>query len=214
MKFFIDTADIKQIEEVQKWFPLAGVTTNPSLVAQSGGSHHQLIRSICKIVKGPVSAEVLATRAEQMVKEAQSLSELDSQVVVKLPLTREGLKATRELNKRNIPTNLTLCFSSLQAISAARAGAHFVSVFVGRLDDIGGDGMEVVAQSVQAFSQYQMKAKVLVASVRHLSHVLMAVELGADAITLPPALFSQMVEHPLTDKGLARFLKDAGQKPD
>lgn len=212
MKFFIDTADIKQIEEINSWFPLAGATTNPALVAKSGGNHHDLIRSICNVVKGPVSAEVLATSAKEMLKEAKVLADLHSQVVVKLPLIQEGLKATRELNAKNISTNLTLCFSALQALAAARAGATFVSVFVGRLDDIGLDGMEIVAQTIQIFSQYQVKTKVLVASVRHLSHVLSAAELGADFITMPPALFSQMVEHPLTDKGLAQFLKAAGQK--
>ena len=212
MKFFIDTADVKQIEEINTWFPLEGVTTNPSLVAKSGQKHHSLIRSICNIVKGPVSAEVLAVSAKEMVKEAKNLTDLHSQVVIKLPLTTEGLKATKELSVKNIPTNLTLCFSALQALAAARAGASFVSVFVGRLDDIGLEGMEVVAQTINIFSQCQMKTKVLVASVRHLSHILAAAELGADFITLPPALFSQMVEHPLTDKGLTQFLKAAGQQ--
>ena len=154
MKFFVDTADVKQIEEVNKWFPLAGVTTNPALVAKSGKEHHNLIRSICNIVRGPVSAEVLATSSKEMIKEAQVL------------------------------------------------------------DDIGLDGMEIVAQTIQIFSQYQIKTKVLVASVRHLSHVLVAAELGADLITMPPALFIKMVEHPLTDKGLIQFLKAAGRKVD
>ena len=214
MKFFVDTADVKQIEEVNKWFPLAGVTTNPALVAKSGKEHHNLIRSICNIVRGPVSAEVLATSSKEMIKEAQVLAGLHPQVVVKLPLIQEGLKATRELNIKNISTNLTLCFSALQALAAAQAGATFVSVFVGRLDDIGLDGMEIVAQTIQIFSQYQIKTKVLVASVRHLSHVLVAAELGADLITMPPALFIKMVEHPLTDKGLIQFLKAAGRKVD
>lgn len=211
MKFFVDTADLRQIQEINKWFFLDGVTTNPTLVAKSGEEHHSLIRSICKEVRGPVSAEVLSTDSEEMIKEARALSKLHPQVVVKLPLTREGLVATACLSKENISTNLTLCFSALQALVAAKAGATFVSVFVGRLDDIGVDGMEVVSQVVHIFSQYQMNTKVLVASVRHLSHVQAAAEAGADIITMPPALFVKMVEHPLTDKGLAQFLESAGR---
>lgn len=211
MQFFVDTADLKQIKEVNDWFPLEGVTTNPTLVAKSGEEHHSLIRSICEVVKGPVSAEVLATSSEEMIKEARVLAGLHPQVVVKLPLTQPGLVATSCLNKENISTNLTLCFSSLQALTAAKAGATFVSVFVGRLDDIGVDGMEIVSQVVHIFSQYQIKTKVLVASVRHLSHVQAAAETGADIITIPPSLFLKMIEHPLTDKGLAQFLKSAGK---
>ncbi len=209
MQFFADTADLKQIREINRWFPLHGVTTNPTLVAQSGEEHHKLIQAIAETVKGPVSAEVLSTSLEGMLKEARTLADLHPQVVVKLPMTKEGLQATRELKQENIPVNVTLCFSTLQALAAARAGAHFVSPFVGRLDDIGVDGMEIVSQIVAMFSHYQIKTKVLVASVRHLSHVLSAGETGADIVTLPPSLFSQMVQHPLTDKGLARFLKDA-----
>ena len=209
MKFFIDTAELDKIKEVNSWFTLDGVTTNPTLIAKSGKDHHDVIRSVCEVVKGPVSAEVLATSAEEMIKEAKTLAALHSQVVVKLPLTQEGLVATRALSGEGISTNLTLCFSALQAFAAARAGATFVSVFVGRWDDIGVDGMEIVAQVINIFSQYQLKAKVLVASVRNVSHVLTAAELGADIVTLPPALFSQMVQHPLTDKGLAQFLKSA-----
>ena len=211
MRFFVDTADLKQIKEINNWFPLDGVTTNPTLVAHSGEEHHSLISSICEAVKGSVSAEVLSTSSEEMLKEARVLSNIHSQVVVKLPLTQEGLIATRRLSGENISTNLTLCFSALQALAAARAGATFVSVFVGRLDDIGVDGMEIVAQIIQIFSQYQIKTKVLVASVRHLSHVQAAAEMGADIITIPSALFLQMIQHPLTDKGLAQFLKSAGR---
>ena len=211
MKFFIDTAELDKIKEVNSWFTLDGVTTNPTLIAKSGKDHHDVIRSVCEVVKGPVSAEVLATSAEEMIKEAKTLAALHSQVVVKLPLTQEGLVATRALSGEGISTNLTLCFSALQAFAAARAGATFVSVFVGRWDDVGVDGMEIVAQVINIFSQYQLKAKVLVASVRNVSHVLTSAELGADIVTLPPALFSQMVQHPLTDKGLAQFLKSAGK---
>ena len=211
MKFFIDTAELDKIKEVNSWFTLDGVTTNPTLIAKSGKNHHDVIRSVCEIVKGPVSAEVLATSAEGMIKEAKTLAALHPQVVVKLPLTQEGLIATRTLSEEKISTNLTLCFSALQALAAAHAGATFVSVFVGRWDDVGIDGMEIVAQVINIFSQYQLKAKVLVASVRNVSHVLASAELGADMVTLPPALFSQMVQHPLTDKGLAQFLKSAGK---
>ena len=211
MKFFIDTADLQQIKEINQWFLLDGVTTNPTLVSKTGQEHHSLIRSISETIKGSVSAEVLSTSAEEMIKEARVLAGLHSQVVVKLPLTQHGLIATRQLSKENIPTNLTLCFSALQALSAARAGATFVSIFVGRLDDIGLDGMEVVSQVIHVFSHYQMKTKVLVASIRHVSHVLAAAELGADIVTIPPALFLQMIQHPLTDKGLAQFLKSAGR---
>lgn len=211
MKFFIDTADIHQIKEINQWFPLDGVTTNPTLVAQVEQEHHHLIRSISEVVKGPVSAEVLSTSSEEMLKEARELAGLHSQVVVKLPLTQQGLVTTQLLKKENIPTNLTLCFSALQALAAARAGATFVSIFVGRLDDIGMDGMEVVSQVIHIFSHYQVDTKVLVASVRHVSHLLAAAELGADVVTIPPALFSKMIQHPLTDKGLAQFLKSAGR---
>ena len=209
MKFFADTADLKQIREINKWFPLHGVTTNPTLVAQSGEEHHNLIRSIAETVTGPVSAEVLSTSLEGMLKEARVLAGLHPQVVVKLPLTKEGLQATRQLSQENISINVTLCFSALQALTAARAGASYISPFVGRLDDIGVDGMDIVAQIIALFSHYQLKTQVLVASVRHLSHILSAGELGADIVTIPPALFSKMVQHPLTDKGLAQFLKSA-----
>ena len=211
MKFFIDTADIQQIKEVNQWFPLDGVTTNPTLVAQMDQEHHHLIRSISQLVKGPVSAEVLSTSSEEMLKEARELAGLHPQVVVKLPLTQQGLITTQLLRKENIRTNLTLCFSSLQALAAARAGATFVSVFVGRLDDIGIEGMEIVSQVIHIFSHYQLDTKVLVASIRHVSHLLAAAELGADIVTIPPALFSQMIQHPLTDKGLTQFLKSAGR---
>ena len=209
MQFFADTADLKQIREINKWFPLHGVTTNPTLVAQTGEEHHNLIRSIADTVKGPVSAEVLATSLEGMLQEARVLAGLHPQVVVKLPLTKEGLQATRQLSQEKIPVNVTLCFSALQALTAAHAGATYISPFVGRLDDIGIDGLDIVSQIVALFSCYQIKTKVLVASVRHLSHILSAGEIGADIVTVPPTLFSKMVQHPLTDKGLAQFLKDA-----
>ncbi len=211
MRFFVDTADLEQIRKINNSFPLDGVTTNPSLVAKSGKNREELIRAISEEVKGPVSAEVLAVSEKDMLKEARTLAQIHPQVVVKLPLTPAGLATTRNL--QNISTNLTLCFSALQALMAARAGATFVSVFVGRLDDTGADGMEVVSQVIQIFSQYKIKTQVLVASVRHVSHVLASAELGADIVTLPPALFWRMTEHPLTDKGLLQFLKDAKAGP-
>ena len=209
MKFFIDSANLDQIKEVNSWFPLAGATTNPTLVAGSGEDHHSLIQNICLEVKGPVSAEVLATEAGGMVKEGRILSRLHKQVVVKLPLTKEGLVATRILNKENIRTNLTLCFSALQALTCAQVGATFVSIFVGRLDDIGGDGMEVVHQAIHILAQHRLDTQVLVASVRHVSHILTSAELGVPFITIPPPLFLKMVQNPLTDKGLAQFLQSA-----
>ena len=209
MQFFIDTADLKQVKEINSWFPLDGVTTNPTLVAKAGEDHHEIICALSREVKGPVSAEVLSTTAEGMVEEGKVLSQIHPKVTVKIPMIKEGLKAVRILKKDNISTNVTLCFSALQALSAVRAGADFVSVFVGRLDDMGVDGMEIVSQTVQIFTQYQVTAKLIVASVRHVSHVLASAQIGADIVTLPPALFAQMVEHPLTDKGLAQFLASA-----
>lgn len=218
MKFFIDTADLKQIKEVQSWCSIDGVTTNPSLVAKTLGvqhkeAHYELIKNISKEVKGPISAEVLSVLSHKMVEEAEELNQINSNIVIKLPLIKEGLKATRILYKKGIKTNLTLCFSALQALAAARAGATFVSVFVGRLDDIGVDGMDIVDQIIQIFSLNKiLNTKVLVASVRSVSHIQIAAQLGADSITIPPALFLQMIKHPLTDKGLDQFLKAAGVK--
>ena len=211
MKFFVDTADLEQIKKIWKWFPLDGVTTNPTLIAQSGQEHHNVIRSICEAVPGAaVSAEVLSTNAQEMCKEAQILKDIHSQVVIKIPLIKEGLIAIKKLSQQNISTNVTLCFSATQALMAARAGASIVSIFVGRLDDIGIRGMEVAEEVVHLFSQYQIKTQVLVASIRHIGHIMEAAHIGADIVTIPPALFPKMIEHPLTDKGLDQFLKSAG----
>ena len=213
MKFFVDTADLGSIREIQKWFSLDGVTTNPTLIAKSGREHHRVIRDICEAVPNAlVSAEVLATEASEMYREARQLKDIHPQVVVKIPLIKEGLIAVQKLAHENIPSNVTLCFSALQALLAARAGADMVSVFVGRLDDIGIRGMDVVEEAVHLFSRYQIKTKVLVASVRHIGHIVEAAETGADIATIPPALFPKMLEHPLTDKGLAGFLESAGIK--
>ncbi len=218
MKFFVDTADIHQIKNIHEWFHLDGVTTNPTLVAQSTLeaqnkiSHHKLIQDICKIVpKGSISAEVLATDTDGMCKEAQALCQLNPQVVAKIPLIKEGLTAVKHLAKKNIPTNVTLCFSAVQAMMAAHQGANIVSIFVGRLDDIGIRGMEIVEDVVNIYAQYQIKTKVLVASVRHTFHITEALQVGADIITIPPTLFAKMPTHPLSQKGLEQFLKSANK---
>ena len=209
MKIFADTADLDKIKEILTWYCLDGITTNPTLIAQSGKRHHSLIKMICETVKAPVSAEVVSTSVEEMYQEACTLGSIHPQVVVKLPLTREGLVVTKRLSKeKKIKTNVTLCFSALQALMAAKAGATIVSVFVGRLDDMGLSGMDVVSDVLQIFSYYQFSTQVLVASVRSVSHVLAAAQLGSDIITIPPALFSKLIQNPLTDKGLKKFLSD------
>lgn len=220
MKLFVDTADTDQIRKVLTFCSLDGVTTNPSLIAKSGKNHHSVIKEICLMVKGPVSAEVVSTTPKAMEQEALKLASLHPQVVVKLPLTKEGLALTHRLSTRQPPsqrvqTNLTLCFSPLQALMAARAGASIVSVFVGRSDDIGMRGMSVVSGVVDRFSYYGLKTKVLVASVRTLSHVQEAFQAGADIATLPPSLFEKLIAHPLTTQGLKQFLDDhrSAQKP-
>ena len=210
MKFFVDTADIEEIKKIHSWFGLDGVTTNPSLAAKSSLPHHELIRKICETVKGgSISAEVLSVTAEEMIKEGRELSKIHPQVVVKLPLIKEGLKACRELSKENIKTNLTLCFSPLQAMLAARAGANMVSIFAGRLDDIGASGIDTASQVLQIFETHNIKTKVLAASVRTVSHVLDSALAGAHIITIPPKLFTALAEHPLTKIGLDKFLQDA-----
>ena len=209
MKFFIDTSDIEQIKKIKTLFPIDGVTTNPSLIAQSGQSIKELIPKICDIVQGPVSAEVLAVKEEQMFQEALELAGLHKHVVVKIPLIPEGLKVVQRLKEKNIPTNVTLCFSPMQALRAAQAGASMVSIFVGRLDDIEQSGMQVVADTVKIFSNYSLKTKVLTASVRHTQHILESALLGADIVTAPYKILSQLVHHPLTDIGLEKFLKSA-----
>ena len=216
MKLFVDTADTSQIRRLLTFCPLDGVTTNPSLIAKSGKNHHSVIKEISGMVKGPVSAEVVSTTREAMHQEALTLAALHPQVVVKLPLTKEGLVLTHRLSRVKTPvkTNVTLCFSPLQALMAARAGASMVSVFVGRLDDMGIKGMSVVSEVVDMFSYYGLKTKVVVASVRTLSHVQEALQVGADITTLPPALFEKLLSHPLTTQGLKQFLDDhrAAQK--
>ncbi|EKE78267.1 fructose-6-phosphate aldolase [Oceanibaculum indicum] len=209
MKFFVDTADTAEIGELAASGLLDGVTTNPSLIAKSGRKMADVIAEICAIVPGPVSAEVTATEADGMVAEGRYLAGIADNVVVKVPLTQAGLKACKTFSDEGIKTNVTLCFSAAQAILAAKAGATYVSPFVGRLDDIGQDGMELIADIVQIYANYPaFTTEVLVASIRNPVHVVDAAKLGADVCTVPPSTLRQLFNHPLTDKGLAAFLAD------
>jgi transaldolase len=217
MKFFVDTADVAEITELAATGLLDGVTTNPTLVAKSGRNFFEVIKEICALVDGPVSAEVAATTYDRIMAEGRKLADLAPNVCVKVPLTWDGLKACRTLTNDGTQVNVTLCFTPAQALLAAKAGATFVSPFVGRLDDIGTDGMALIGEIVQIFQNYRDRynTEVLVASVRHPGHVIQAARLGAHVATLPPKVLKQLVQHPLTDKGLAAFLKDweaTGQK--
>lgn len=208
MKIFLDTADIAQIEALLDTGMIDGVTTNPSLIAKSGGDIKQTIAKICDLVDGPVSAEVTATDVDAMMAEADVLSAIAPQVAVKVPLTKEGLIVCRRLSERDIMVNVTLCFSAGQALLAAKAGASFISPFVGRLDDLGADGMNLIADICTIYDHYDFDTQILVASARNPQHVVDAALLGADVITLPPAIIDQLYKHPLTDKGLSAFLED------
>lgn len=209
MKFFIDTADVKEIAAASELGLVDGVTTNPSLVAKSGRNFHEVLKEIIALVDGPISAEVVATDAPGMIGEAEELAGLDAEnIVIKLPLTEEGLKATRVLSQKGFKTNLTLIFSPLQALLAAKAGATYVSPFVGRLDDIGHDGMEIVDQIRTIFDNYGYDTEIIVASVRSPQHVLQAGLMGADICTIPYSVMRQLAKHPLTDAGLEKFLAD------
>jgi transaldolase len=209
MKFFVDTADTAEIKTLAASGLVDGVTTNPSLIAKSGRKILDVIAEICAIVPGPVSAEVAATEYDAMLREADVLRAIAKNVTVKLPLTPDGLRACRTLTDQGTMVNVTLCFSAAQALLAAKAGATFVSPFVGRLDDIGWDGMELIADILEIFDNYEaLKTEVLVASVRHPIHVIEAAKLGAHVATLPPAVLRSLYSHPLTDKGLAAFLAD------
>jgi transaldolase len=212
MKFFIDTANLDEIREAKELGMIDGVTTNPSLVAKEGCQNREdfkkLIHEICEVVQGPVSAEVVSIDAEGMVKEARELAKIHEQVVVKIPMISDGLKATRQLTAESIKTNVTLVFSPLQALLAAKAGATFVSPFVGRLDDISQTGMELVAQILEIYQNYIFETEVLVASIRNPLHVLEAAQMGADVATIPFKVIGQLVKHPLTDIGMKQFLDD------
>ena len=214
MKFFLDTANVDKIREFAEIGLVDGVTTNPTLVAKEGRDFHEVIKEICSIVDGPVSAEVTALDAEGMINEARELSKLADNVVIKIPMTKEGLKAVNVLSKEGIKTNVTLIFSANQALMAAKAGATYVSPFVGRLDDIGQNGMQLIAEIVQIFKNYDIKTEIIVASVRHPMHVIEAAELGADIATIPFKVIKQLSKHPLTDIGIERFLEDWAKVPD
>lgn len=209
MKFFLDTANLKEIREANSLGVLDGITTNPTLVSKEGGvDFKEHVRAICEIVDGPVSAEVVATEADGMIEEGHSLAAIHPNVVVKVPITREGLKAITALSRDGIRINTTLIFSPTQALLAAKAGAAFVSPFVGRLDDISAVGMDLVRDIIQIFDQYEFDCEVLVASIRHPIHIIEAAKAGADIATMPYSVLEQLIKHPLTDIGLAKFLAD------
>ncbi len=215
MQFFIDTAEIDEIKRLLPTGLVDGVTTNPTLIMKSGRDFRQVIAEICDLVDGPVSAEVTATEAEAMIREGKSLSEIAENVAVKLPLTLDGVTACRALSNDGIMTNVTLCFTANQALLAAKAGATFISPFIGRLDDIGGEGMELIREIRQIYDNYDFDTAILAASIRSPLHVRDAALAGADVATLPPSVVRALAHHPLTDKGLDAFLSDwakTGQK--
>jgi transaldolase len=208
MKFFIDTANIAEIKEAASMGVLDGVTTNPSLVAKEGKDFRKLLEEICAIVDGPISAEVISTDFDGIMKEGRELSKIHKNIVVKVPLIKEGLKAVKALKAEGIRTNVTLCFSPTQALVAAKSGAYFISPFIGRLDDISHSGMDLIRQIVTIYRNYQYETQVLVASVRHPLHVVEAAMIGADICTIPFKVIEQLIKHPLTDIGLQKFLDD------
>ena len=213
MKFFLDTANFEHIRQIHALGLLDGVTTNPSLVAKTGKPFKEVCQAICQLVKGPVSLEVIALECDKMVEEAQELVKYGSNVVVKIPMSIEGLKAVRKLSEQGIKTNVTLCFSPLQALLAAKAGATYISPFVGRLDDRAHDGMELVKQIKDIYTNYDLQTQIIVASVRHPLHILDAALIGADIATVPYEVFNTMVSHPLTDLGIKAFLQDWEKVP-
>ena len=208
MKIFVDTANIKEIEELVSWGIIEGATTNPTLISREEGDPEDIIKKICELVKGPVSAEVVSQDAEGMIKEARELAKIDKHVVIKIPMTVEGLKAIKVLSKEGIKCNTTLVFTPMQALLAAKAGARYVSPFVGRLDDISSYGMRLIEDILTIFDNYGFNTEVIVASIRHPMHVLEAALMGAHIATIPPKVIRQLVNHPLTDIGIERFLKD------
>jgi transaldolase len=214
MQIFIDTAHIEEIRDAAAMGVIDGVTTNPSLVAQTGRPFKEVLVDICEVVDGPISAEVIATDYEGIVTEARQLASMHKNIVVKVPLIAEGLKAVRTLTDEGIRTNVTLCFSPTQGLLAAKAGATFISPFVGRVDDISGSGMELVEQLVTIYRNYGLETQVLVASVRHPVHVVQASLIGAHVATVPHKVIHQLLKHPLTDIGLERFLADAKKIPN
>jgi len=215
MKLFLDTANIDEIREAHSWGIIDGVTTNPSLIAKEGGDFVSVIAQICDIVHGPVSAETVSPDADGMIREGRLLAQISEHVVVKIPLTREGLKATKVLSGEGIDTNVTLCFSANQALLAAKAGATYVSPFLGRLDDVGQDGVELIDQIVTIYATFPaLKTQVLSASIRHPRHMVQVAMAGSDVATLPFKVLAKMVDHPLTNKGNAQFMADWATVPD
>lgn len=213
MKIFIDSGDIAEIKDAHAMGAIDGVTTNPSLLAKAGKPTREVIAEICEIVDGPISAEVIATTKDEILREGRELARMHKNVVVKVPLIEDGLKATKIFTEEGIRTNVTLCFSASQALLAAKAGATYISPFVGRIDDASGDGMDLIQQIVTIYRNYGWKTQVLTASVRHPVHFVQAALIGADVATLPLKVIKQLVKHPLTDVGLAQFLADAKKIP-
>ena len=213
MKFFLDTANLEEIGDAASTGVLDGVTTNPTLISKEGNTFEDQLLKICSLVNGPVSAETVSRDAAGMVEEGRHLAKLHPNIVVKCPMTKEGLKATRALSEERIRVNVTLVFSAPQAIMAAKAGAYFVSPFVGRLDDIGENGMDLIRDIVTIFNNYEFQTQVLVASIRNPIHVVQAGLYGADICTMPAKIFDQLLKHPLTDKGVEQFLKDWEKVP-
>ncbi|NLW91830.1 MAG: fructose-6-phosphate aldolase [Syntrophomonadaceae bacterium] len=212
MRIFIDSANIEEIKEIHSMGFLDGVTTNPSLVAKEHRDYHQVIKEICSLVDGPISAEVIGLDYQSMVSEGEELARLHHNVVVKIPLTEDGLRAIKTLREKGITTNATLVFSANQALLAARAGAGFVSPFIGRVDDTGNDGLTLLNDIITIFDQYAMPTEVIAASIRHPMHVVESAKIGSHIATIPYAVIKQMVKHPLTDAGIEKFLKDWQQR--
>lgn len=208
MKLFIDTANVEEIREINEWGVLQGVTTNPSLIAKEGRDFKEVVKEIASIVDGPISAEVISLEAKGMLEEAYDLAKIHKNIVIKLPMTADGLKAAKELSKNNIKTNVTLVFSANQALLAAKAGATYVSPFVGRLDDLGQEGIALIEEIANIFIIHDIKAEIISASIRHPQHVSASATAGAHISTIPYKIFKQMVAHPMTDLGIERFLKD------
>ena len=208
MKLFIDTANINEIREANSLGIIDGVTTNPTLIAREGRNFIEVVKEICAIVDGPISAEAVSSKSDEIIKEASILARIHKNIVVKIPITQEGLKATRLLSKEGVKTNLTLCFSPTQALLAAKAGAAYVSPFIGRLDDIGEVGMDLIRDIKTIFTNYNFKTQIIVASIRNPIHVLESARIGADIATVPYNVLMSLITHPLTDIGIERFLRD------
>lgn len=213
MKLFIDTANIEEIKEINDWGVICGVTTNPSLIAKEGRDFKEVIKEITTILDGPISAEVISLEKEGMIEEARELAEIHPNIIIKIPMTSEGLRAVKVLNEEGIKTNVTLVFSSSQALLAARAGATYVSPFIGRMDDIGNEGIDIIEDIVEIYNIHKIDTEIIAASIRHPMHVLDAAKQGSHIATIPYNVFLQMVEHPMTDIGLENFLKDWEEVP-